>query len=360
MSETLGIRPDLKSVSPYVSPQLPARVRLNTNESPYPPPEELVDDISAALRAASLNRYPDRDANELLDGLAAATGWERDGLWIANGSNEVFLHLFLTYGGVGRKLLVFEPTYPLHRLIAEVTSTQVLSSERGPEWGVTSGSVDDAIQIERPDIVVFCSPNNPTGAVEDRSAVLRALEVAPLVVVDEAYIEFAPDDSSVADLLSAHPNLVIARTFSKAWSLAGVRLGYLMGSPQIVAEMARVKLPYHLSTPAQAAGVAALKYGDRAAGRISQLRSERDRISGALSDRGLVTYASDANFVLFETGLPDALPTWSALLERGVLVRNYAAHPRLGGALRVTAGAPTDTDAFLEALAEVMTQEGIT
>lgn len=354
MIDPLGIRPDLDDVEPYVSPQLPARYRMNTNESPYPPPARVMEGLTERLTDSSLNRYPSRDAPALVDAIAEKTGWAREGVWVANGSNEVLLHLFLAFGGPERTSLTFEPTYPLHTLIARIAGNRTRTLPRGPSF---LAEPDDVTGV---DIALFCSPNNPTGNLESRSSIEHALAAVPLVVVDEAYIEFAGRGASVQGWLKDHPNLIVVRTFSKAWSLAGVRLGYALAAPDIVDRMTRIRLPYSISTFAQLAGVAALQHHEEEEKRIAEIVSERERISAGLQGLGISVYPSDANFVLFDTGPrdePDPRRTqqmWDALMERGVLVRNYAGNERLSGCLRVTAGLPEETDAFLDAMKEVL------
>lgn len=349
----LEARPDLGDVQPYVSPQLPARYRLNTNESPYPPPPGLVDDVAASLREVALNRYPDRDAGALYEALSRHVGWPVEGLWIANGSNEVLFHLFLTFGGGGRTAMTFEPTYALHTLIPRIAGTGVASTERDGDLTI---DVDDALRVideQRPDIVILTSPNNPSGLLEPRATVEALLRASPgLVVVDEAYIEFAPDGSSREDLLVDNPNLVVTRSFSKAWRLAGVRLGYMMAAPAVVSEMARVRLPYSLSALTQVVGERALQHVADTRDVVRKVVAERDRIIVELEARSLHPTASAANFVMFT--VPDTASVWQALLDRGVLVRSYAGAPGLENRLRVTAGRPEETDAFLAALREVV------
>jgi histidinol-phosphate aminotransferase len=348
----LAARTDLEKVEPYVSPQLPARYRLNTNESPYPPPPALVEDVAASLREVALNRYPDRDAGALYGALSEHVTWPIDGLWIANGSNEVFLHVFLTFGGAGRTAMIFEPTYALHTSIPRVAGTDVISVGRGPDLRIGRDEALRAIRTERPEVVILTSPNNPSGLLEERTTVEAVVrEAAGLVIVDEAYVEFAPDGSSVKDLLARHPNLVVTRTFSKAWRLAGVRLGYLMAAPAIVAEMARVRLPYSLSALTQVVGERALEHEADTRDVVRKVVEERDRIVAELRARSLEPIESAANFVMFS--VPDASRLWDALLERGVLVRRYAGVPGLENRLRVSAGLPAETDAFLAALDEV-------
>ena len=158
-----SLRPDLEDVEPYVSPQLPARVRLNTNESPYAPPRTLTDALAREVESMSLNRYPDRDARRLMDALAAKWEWPRDGLWVANGSNEVFMHLFLAFGGPGRTALTFEPTYSLHSLIPRLALTEVAQLPRDDAFAIDVGAAAGWVEEHRPEVVIVCSPNNPTG-----------------------------------------------------------------------------------------------------------------------------------------------------------------------------------------------------
>jgi histidinol-phosphate aminotransferase len=352
---SLGVRADLAEVSPYLSPQRPGwtGLRMNTNESPYGPPEAVVERFLAGMREAAFNRYPDRDARPLLEALAQQVGHPAEGVWLANGSNEVFLHLFLAFGGNDRSVMVFEPTYSLHSLIPRITGSRVVTEERDEVFAVDVERALAAIERHGPDIVVLCSPNNPTGNPESRATVEAILDHAPgLVVVDEAYDEFAPVGTSARDLLSHSPNLVIVKTFSKAWSLAGARLGYLLAHPELVADLARVRLPYHLSTPTQLLGEAVLEHIGLMREPIENVAAERDRLIVGLQALGVKTYPSRANFVLFEVEEPGAV--WGGLLERGILIRRYETSPRLERCLRVTAGLPTETDAFLTTIEEVL------
>lgn len=349
----LTVREDLVSVAPYVSPQQPARFRMNTNESPYAPPAELVKEVAAEIEEIALNRYPDRDANDLYDAMSQHLGWPREGLWIANGSNEVFMHLFLGFGGPGRTGMLFEPTYSLHSLIPTIASTRMIELPRAEDFTIDLDRAVDAIREDRPEVVIVCSPNNPTGGAEPLPIVRALLAEAPgLVVVDEAYIEFAHPGESVRDLLDDHHNLVLVKTFSKAWRLAGVRIGYMLSQPDLISELARVRLPYHLSAPTQVVGRAALRHASKTLELVRSIGEERDRMVLELQAMGVLTYPSRANFVLFEVDEPPAV--WQQLLDRGVLVRRYADHPRLGRCLRVTAGLPEETDAFLSAMQEIV------
>ena len=345
----LKVRPDLESVAPYISPQQPATYRMNTNEAPYPPPAALIEEVTRGTEAIALNRYPDRDAVDLVDAIAAHSGWPREGLWVANGSNEVFMHLFLAFGGPGRTSMTFEPTYSLHTLIPRIAGTRTIQIPRGSDFRIDLSSSLSAIDRERPDIVIVCSPNNPTGGCEDIATIEALLAAAPgLVIVDEAYGEFDQHEHSVTSMLADHPNLAVTKTFSKAWRLAGVRIGYMLAAPALIAELARVRLPYHLSAITQLVGVSAIKHASETLEMVRSIATQRDRIASELDALGVKVYPSRANFVLFEVTDPDGV--WQRLLDQGVLVRNYSGAEGLESCLRVTAGLPEETDAFISAM----------
>lgn len=342
------LRPDLRSLSAYLAPQLEASVRLNTNECPYPPPDGFALDLAEAAARIPYHRYPDRDATALRKGLAELTGHPVEGVWAANGSNEVIQHLCLAYGGPGRAAMLFEPTYSLHRLIPRMVGTEVVEARLGDGFLLDDRAVK-SVAARRPSIVFVCSPNNPTGNAQPADLVAPLCEAAEgLVIVDEAYGEFGGETAQ--RLIGEHENLVVVRTFSKAFSMAAVRLGYALAPPDIVEDLAKVRLPYHLSSLTQAAGEAALRHVEAARALLKRIREQRDRLLRELGEvDGVEAFPSDANFVLFRTGT-EAGVLWRALLDRGVLVRDVSAYPGLERCLRVTAGTPEETGAFLEAL----------
>jgi histidinol-phosphate aminotransferase len=345
----LSVRTDIADLTPYQSPQRAARFRMNTNESPYQPPRDLLEEVFDEVRAATLNRYPDHAAAALLEALARHTSWPVEGISAGNGSNEVLLHLFLAFGGPDRRALVFEPTYSLHKTIPQMTGTRVVTGKRADNFRIDSGAAAREIDEIAPEIVVVCSPNNPTGNCEDPETVDALASAAPgLVIVDEAYVEFAGPGRDLQRLLEDHTNLVIVKTLSKAWRLAGVRLGYMLADPAVTSLIARVRLPYHLSTFSQAIGVAALRRTDDALEHIRAITQERDRIGRSLNDMNVECFESHANFLLFRVA--ESHKVWSELLDHGVLIRDYSATPGLEECLRVTAGTPEETDAFLDAM----------
>ena len=358
MTEPPRIRDDLAEVQAYRAPQIEAQVRLNTNESPYPLPQGFADELAETVRRIPFHRYPDREATALRKGLAEQAGHPAEGLWVANGSNEVIQHLCLAYGGAGRRALVFEPTYGLHSLIPRVTGMEVISARLGRDFMLSPEEAHAAIARYRPAIAFVCSPNNPTGNAQLVAAVQALCEAGDgLVIVDEAYGEFGGVSASL--LLERFRNLAVVRTFSKAFALAAARIGYCLADPAVVGELARVRLPYHLSALTQATGEVALRYAREATGVLATISAERDRLFSELSRMPAVEpFPSNANFVLFRTPA-EASSLWQGLLDRGVLVRDVSSAPGLERCLRVTAGTPEETDAFMKALGEALVEERV-
>ncbi|HVA09205.1 MAG TPA: histidinol-phosphate transaminase [Acidimicrobiales bacterium] len=356
MSARPPVRPDLKLNEGYHSPQVEVEVRLNTNESPFPPPQAWSDELLAALGDASFHRYPDRPATELRAAIAELHEVTPAEVFCANGSNEVLQCLLLAYGGPGRKALVFEPTYALHSHISRLTGTEVIVGGRTDDFRIDPDDARRLITQEQPDITFLCSPNNPTGRSEPRPTVEAVLDAAPgLVIVDEAYGQFSSWSAlSLRSATDEHPGLVVTRTFSKTWAMAGARLGYLVADPEVVQAADSVALPYHLSTQTQLAGLLALRHTDEMEARVALISEERGRIAAALADLPVESWPSDANFILFRPLTNDADAVWQGLLDRSILVRNCAGWDGLPGCLRVTIGRPDENDRFLEALKECL------
>jgi histidinol-phosphate aminotransferase len=342
----------VRDVEPYVSPQLDVAARLNTNECPHPLPEGFFTQLAEAVRDLPLHRYPDGQMTRLREELAAHHGHTLEGTWTANGSNEVLTELLLAYGGPGRTAMVFEPTYLLHSRLSWLTHTEVIPLELEQPFTIDDDAIAGALELD-PDVIFVCSPNNPTGNAQPLEAVTSLAErTSALVIVDEAYIEFGGE--SALKLVADHPNVAVVRTFSKAFAMAGARLGYVLTSPEVVADLQRVRLPYHMSALAQAAGIVALRHTTDALSLLDSIRAQRDRLVRELGEvPALIVFPSDANFVLFVPPQPhDAKQIWQGLLDRGVLVRDLTAV--VPNALRVTAGAEHEVDLFLSALQEVL------
>jgi histidinol-phosphate aminotransferase len=340
----------------YHSPQLDVRVRLNTNESPETPPAGWTDALAEAMRSIDWNRYPDREALELRTAIGGLHGVGPEQIFVANGSNEVLQTVMLTFGGPGRTAAVWEPTYALHSHIARITGTGVIEGERADDFSTDLGEVARVIAAARPEISFLCSPNNPTGVVDDESVVRETLSMVEgvdgLLVVDEAYGQFAP--WSATGLIADDVPVVVTRTFSKTWSMAAARLGYLIGPAWLVAELDKVVLPYHLDAFKQLAGRLALDHVEAMNDRVQRLVAERSRLVGRLEELDLEVWPSGANFVLFRPRSKPGAEVWQQLVDRSVLVRNCSSWPRLEGCLRVTIGTTDEDDTFLAALEEVI------
>ena len=350
----LPLRPELVGVEPYGAPQLDVAVRLNVNENPYPPDEQVVAAVADAVAGAArgLNRYPDREAWALRRDLAGYLGGGvlPEQVWPANGSNEVMLHVLQAFGGPGRTALGFAPTYSMYPEYARNTHTAWVTSRRSDDFTIDLDAAVAVVRQQAPAVVLLASPNNPTGTALPPATLEAVLEVAPgVVVVDEAYAEFRRDQTpSALSLLPAHPRLVVTRTMSKAFAGAGARLGYAVAAPAVVDALRVVRLPYHLSGLTQAAARALLAHAPALLARVDELRADRDRLAGWLAGRGLEVAESDANFVLFGR-FADRHLVWRGLLDRGVLVRETGPD----GWLRVSVGTPSEIAAFRQALDEV-------
>ncbi len=352
------VREDLVGKQPYGAPQLHVPVQLNTNENPYPPSARLAAELGAAVAdiARGLNRYPDREAMSLRAALASyldrreGCAVEASQVWAANGSNEVMLQLMQAFGGPSRTALGFSPTYSMYATYCRDTFTRWVTVSRADDFALSPEAAVAAVRDVQPALVVLASPNNPTGTALPLDVVKAICSVAPgLVVVDEAYAEFRrPGVPSALSLLSAHPQLVVTRTMSKAFALAGARVGYLAAAPAIVDALRLVRLPYHLSSVTQAVAITALSHADDLQDQLATIRGERDALVSWFRQRGTPVADSDANFVLFG-GLADAHAVWDGLLARGVLVRELGP----AGWLRVTIGTPQEMASFRAALDDV-------
>jgi histidinol-phosphate aminotransferase len=346
-------RADLVGVAPYGAPQLDVPVRLNTNETAEPPPPGYLAEVGRRLQDLELHRYPDRPHRELRAALGAPYHLGPEQVWAANGSNEVLLQLLQAYGGPDRQLLTFRPPYSMYPELARTTMTPCREVDLDDDFTLSVEVAQRAVAEHEPDVVLVASPNNPVGTLVAHDAI-RALHDGSraLVVVDEAYVEFAPDEASAVHLLGELPRLVVSRTFSKAFRLAGLRLGYLFAAPWVVEDVQTVRLPYHLDALKQVAGLVALEQTAAFLEHRERTAAERDRVHAALDARPDVeVWPSSANFLLFRTAVPDL---FDRLLEHGVLVRDFSRQPRLAGCLRVTIGTDAENDAFLDALRTVL------
>ncbi|QNQ90524.1 histidinol-phosphate transaminase [Corynebacterium poyangense] len=353
----LPLREELRGQSAYGAPQLQVPVQLNTNENPHSPSPALSADLVSKVEelASSLNRYPERDCVELRAELARyiseQTGIEfsRENLWAANGSNEVLQQLLQAFGGPGRKVLGFQPSYSMHPILSAGTQTTFVNCPRNKDFDLDMDAALAAIDQEQPDIIMVTSPNNPTGNITDIQDIRRIISAAPgIVIVDEAYQEFA-DTPSACELLVEFPTkLVVSRTMSKAFDFAGGRLGYFVAAPAFVEAVMLVRLPYHLSAISQAVAIVALRHSADTLATVAELVSERERVSAALRSYGYQLTESHSNFLFFGV-FHDQHAVWQEFLDRGILIRDVG----VKGYLRVTIGLAEENDAFLAAAHDI-------
>lgn len=350
----LPLRDELRGEEAYGAPQLDVDVRLNTNENPYPPSDDLIADLVAQVEkvASDLNRYPDRDAvalrSALADYVTRQTGVDItvDQVWAANGSNEILQQLLQAFGGPGRSAMGFVPSYSMHPILSSGTQTEFIGIDRDPEtFDIDMDSALAAIAEHRPDVIFITTPNNPTGNLTTLADLRRIIEAAPgIVIVDEAYAEFTEEPSATTLLAEFPSKLVVSRTMSKAFDFAGGRLGYFVANPAFIDAVMLVRLPYHLSTLTQAAATVALRHSDATLSTVAKLADERDRVVAALNSYGYDVIDSYSNFVFFGR-FADAPTAWQSFLDEGVLIRDVG----VPGRLRATIGLPSENDALLAA-----------
>jgi histidinol-phosphate aminotransferase len=352
--DDLPVRDDLRGKKPYGAPQIHVPIQLNVNENTHPVPPEVAADIARALGEAltDINRYPDREFTELREALAGYVGGgvTADNLWAANGSNEVLQQILQAFGGPGRRLLGFPPTYSMYPLLAEGTGTAWVTAERGPDFAITPRIALAAIRANTPDITVFCAPNNPTGTGVALETIAAAYDATDgMVIVDEAYHEFMPDSEPRAtELLDGRPRLLISRTMSKAFAFAGARVGYLVAHPDAIDALRLVRLPNHLSALTQAAATTALRHAPTMLAMVDDIRTQRDRLVRELAELGYTPHDSQTNFVLFG-GVDDPHAVFTRLLDDGIIIRDVG----IPNHLRVSAGTESETTAFLAAMARI-------
>lgn len=368
----LPLRPELAGLSPYGAPQLDVPVRLNVNENPWAPSDELVDDIarSVARAASGLNRYPDRDFLELRGELARYLADESgvsvppEHVWAANGSNEVMTQILQAFAGASRTVVSCAPTYSMYHEYARDTCSRWVTCDRHEDFSIDLDALRDLLETEHPAVVLLASPNNPTGTALSLDDIRSLADdtrfsgpvgpdgqpTASLLVIDEAYAEFRrAGTSSALELVEQNPHVVVSRTMSKAFGMAGLRLGYMVACQDVIDAIMLVRLPYHLSAITQAVALAALRHRESLMQQVADLRDSRDALAHWLESRGLQVAQSDANFIFFGR-FDNRQDIFDKLLERGVLIRVVGPD----GWLRVSVGTPEENQQFMTALEEVL------
>jgi len=348
------VKPAVRALRAYTLAVRPSSVKLDQNESPFDLPEAVKRRVMEAALARPWSRYPPFSPAPFLEKLAAHAGWRGDGVLAGNGSNELIEALLLVTVAEGTPVVIPEPTFTLYALMTGILGGRAVRVPLDRDLGYDAAALARARRESAAPVTIVCSPNNPTGSALPMEAVASLCEEDDgLVVVDEAYGEFA--GASAVPLLERYANLVVLRTFSKALGLAGLRVGYLLAAPELVAEVNKARLPYNLNFLSQRADEAALEERALLQERTGALVSERERLQAALEAlEGVRAYPSLANFVLVEIAGAPPKSVHAALAGRGILVRDVSGYPRLDRHLRVSVGSREENDALLEALPEVL------
>jgi histidinol-phosphate aminotransferase len=344
------VKPAVRSIGAYTLAARSSAVKINQNENPYDLPEAIKRRVLESALARPWSRYPDFDPRPLVEGLAQFSGWRPDGILVGNGSNEMIEALLLVTVGPGTRVVVPEPTFTLYALLTRILGGETVRVGLGPDLEYQAEELRRIRRELAAPVTIVCSPNNPTGGVLPVEEVDRlCADGDGLVVIDEAYHEFSGE--TVVPLLERHPNLVVLRTFSKAMALAGLRVGYLLASPELVREVNKARLPYNLNFFSQLGALAALEEWDGLKANVARLVAAREDLLQRLQRvPGVRPYPSRANFILFE--LPEAEPraVFESVCKRGVLIRDVTSYPRLSRCLRVSVGSEPENEAFLAAL----------
>lgn len=360
------VKPAVRGIAAYTLALREAPVKINQNENPWDLEEGVKRRVIEAALRRPWSRYPDFDPKELLEALARFSGWREDGVLAGNGSNELIEALLLVTVGAGTRVVIPAPTFTLYALMTTILGGAPVRVPLRPAGADPAAGLAydvDAISSARREsgatVTIVCSPNNPTGNALALADVERLCDESDsLVVVDEAYHEFSGE--TAVPLLARHPNLVVLRTFSKAMALAGLRVGYLLASPDLVREINKARLPYNLNFFSQAAAIAALDEREALEATVARLVRERERLLAALGDMpGVRAWPSRANFFIVELveGI-DPKAVFASMLRRGVLVRDVTSYPMLGRCLRVSVGREEENDAFLHALGTALGEAG--
>jgi len=349
-----SIKNQVRALRAYSLSPHRASIKINQNENPFDAPPAIKQETLRRLEKRKWSRYPDFIPVSLQERLADFSSWQRDGVIAGNGSNELIQALLMVTIGEGKRVLISEPTFALYRQVTTVLGGDLISVPLTREFQFDVESLAREIEQTKPDVVILCSPNNPTGCVLSAEDLSRLLSIAPgLVVIDEAYHEFA--QRSVVSLLNEFDRLVVLRTFSKAMALAALRVGYLLASPALVTEIRKAVLPYNLNAFSQTAAEVAIDlYEAELLPLVRSIMSERDRLFEELNTiPGLSPIKSEANFMIAKATVgPKQI--FDELIKKDILVRDVSGYPMLSEYFRISVGTPQENDLLIEAMRAIL------
>jgi histidinol-phosphate aminotransferase len=348
-SPLYGVKPQVLKVPAYTLRAYEAEVKLNQNENPFDYPEDLKEETFRRYRSRQWSRYPDFVPDSLRQRLADFAGWQKDGVLVGNGSNELLQATLMVLVKPRTRVAIPSPTFTVYGLLASVLGAGIVNVRLNPDF---SYNVDELISKSRESgaaVLIVNTPNNPTGSVLKEEGLKRILQqFSGHVLLDEAYYEFW--GHSGLDLLQDYPRLIITRTFSKAMGMAGLRVGYLMAHPELAQQISKAKLPYNINQFSLTAAEVALENADRFRPAIDAVLIERERLGAGLAGiPGIKVYPSEANFFLIEVPVsPRAL--FDDLYEQGILIRDVSSYPMLSRCLRISVGTREENDRLISAL----------
>jgi histidinol-phosphate aminotransferase len=348
-SPLYGVKPQVLKVPAYTLRAYEAEVKLNQNENPFDYPEDLKEETFRRYRSRQWSRYPDFVPDSLRQRLADFAGWQKDGVLVGNGSNELLQATLMVLVKPRTRVAIPSPTFTVYGLLASVLGAGIVNVRLNPDF---SYNVDELISKSRESgaaVLIVNTPNNPTGSVLKEEGLKRILQqFSGHVLLDEAYYEFW--GHSGLDLLQDYPRLIITRTFSKAMGMAGLRVGYLMAHPELAQQISKAKLPYNINQFSLTAAEVALENADRFRPAIDAVLRERERLGAELAGiPGIKVYPSEANFFLIEVPVsPRAL--FDDLYEQGILIRDVSSYPMLSRCLRISVGTREENDRLISAL----------
>jgi len=351
MSQSKYIRQEVLDLKGYSLASYPDTTKLNQNEIPVDVPGELKAKVLEKLIRIRWNRYPLSQPFALREKLSQILSWPAEGILITNGSNVLIQSIFLA-AAVKERVLTVDPTFSLYEIEGRAFGNEVVQIPLEENFSFPVEAILQSIAESPPQLVIFPNPNAPTGNLFPKEEILSVIQAAPcLVVVDEAYYQFA--DFNLLEELHDKKNLVLLRTFSKAWGMGGIRIGYALGAPEVISEVAKVTVPYCVGCLSEVVAEAVLDHPEIVEKRLVEIKIERARVYQSLASlEGVKAYTSQANFVLFE--VKDSRRVFEGLIQEGVLIRDVSNHPSLPNMLRVTIGTSEENEKFLRAVEKVV------
>lgn len=343
------LRDDIKDLKPYKVHNIPYKIKLDANESPYDLPDAIRQRLAKELmEGCEFNRYPDSDATALRQAISRYCDVSPDEVMVGVGSDELIRVIISAFVGKGDVVLCPSPSFAMYGIFTRIAGGISVDVPLDDNFNYDMSAFYKAIEQHKPRLVFICSPNNPTGNAIDKDDLMNLIKnFNGVVVVDEAYGEFCGE--SIVSQSVNYPNVLVLKTFSKAFGLAGLRVGYMIGNRKLIEEVYAVKPPYNINSFSQMVAQLVLENVDVFRSRIATIVKERERLYHRLSAvKGVDVYPSKANFLLIK--VDDGEMVYKKLKEQGILVRNFPSDPRLKSHLRITVGTRQDNDTFVEAL----------